>query len=106
MDNQIFNGMNKTRVAFAIFLGLFVTVVVIILLSKDQQKNTGELKKINSFEECAKAGNPVMESYPRQCRLKNGELFIERVITQECVNIKDCPANMACINHVCQKISN
>lgn len=23
---------------------------------------------INSFEDCAKAGNPVMESYPEQCR--------------------------------------
>lgn len=24
--------------------------------------------KVNNFEECVNAGNPVMESYPRQCR--------------------------------------
>lgn len=23
---------------------------------------------INNFEDCVNAGNPVMESYPRQCR--------------------------------------
>lgn len=32
---------------------------------------------ITNFEECANAGNPVMESYPRQCRSAEGELFIE-----------------------------
>ena len=26
---------------------------------------------ITSFEECAAAGNPIMESYPRQCRANN-----------------------------------
>ena len=34
--------------------------------------------KITTFEECAKAGNPVMESYPRQCRA-GGETFVEAV---------------------------
>lgn len=34
---------------------------------------------INSFEECAKAGYPVMESYPRQCRTPDGRLFVEPV---------------------------
>jgi len=34
--------------------------------------------KITTFEECAKAGNPVMESYPRQCRA-GGETFVEIV---------------------------
>ncbi len=34
-------------------------------------------KPITNFEECAAAGNPVMESYPRQCRTKNGRNFVE-----------------------------
>ncbi|MBI4118041.1 MAG: hypothetical protein HY455_00680 [Parcubacteria group bacterium] len=33
---------------------------------------------ITSFEECAKAGNPIMESYPRQCRA-GGETFVENI---------------------------
>ena len=36
------------------------------------------IQKIESFEECARAGNPVMESYPRQCR-SGGNTFIEVV---------------------------
>jgi len=33
---------------------------------------------IINFEECAAAGNPVMESYPRQCRA-NGQTFTEYI---------------------------
>ena len=32
---------------------------------------------IESFEECVAAGNPVMESYPRQCRTDDGKNFVE-----------------------------
>lgn len=34
---------------------------------------------INSFKDCAAAGNPVMESYPRQCRSTEGKTFIENI---------------------------
>jgi hypothetical protein len=34
---------------------------------------------IDSFEACVQAGNPVMESYPRQCRSADGQLFVEEV---------------------------
>ena len=34
---------------------------------------------ITTFEECIAAGNPVMESYPRQCRTVNGEHFVEEI---------------------------
>lgn len=33
--------------------------------------------EINSFEDCVNAGNPAMESYPRQCRSQSGETFTE-----------------------------
>jgi hypothetical protein len=41
---------------------------------KDQFRGT----KISSFDECAAAGNPVMESYPRQCRAQ-GRTFVEEI---------------------------
>lgn len=34
---------------------------------------------ITNFESCANSGNPVMESYPRQCRTADGRLFVEEV---------------------------
>ena len=32
-----------------------------------------------TFEECVAQGNPVMESYPRQCRGADGQVFVEEV---------------------------
>ena len=43
--------------------------------------------KINSFDACVAAGNPVMESYPRQCAA-NGETFTEQIDTGDVV-VKD-----------------
>lgn len=37
-----------------------------------------ESEEISSFEECVEAGNPVMESYPRQCR-SGEETFVEEL---------------------------
>jgi len=34
---------------------------------------------ISSFEECASAGNSIMESYPRQCRDAQGNVFVENI---------------------------
>ncbi len=35
--------------------------------------------KIENFDDCIQAGNPAMESYPRQCRDKDSNLFIENI---------------------------
>ena len=35
--------------------------------------------KITDFEECARAGYPVGESYPRQCWTPDGRRFVEKV---------------------------
>ena len=34
---------------------------------------------ITSFEECVKAGNPILESYPSRCATKDGKLFTEDI---------------------------
>lgn len=47
--------------------GLFVTVTPL------------QSAVIISFEECAEAGYPVMESYPRQCITPDGRRFVETV---------------------------
>jgi glyoxylase-like metal-dependent hydrolase (beta-lactamase superfamily II) len=36
-----------------------------------------EKSSIKNFEDCVDAGNPVMESYPRQCRTEDGKHFVE-----------------------------
>lgn len=32
---------------------------------------------VTDFDSCVEAGYPVMESYPRQCKTANGQLFVE-----------------------------
>lgn len=34
---------------------------------------------ITSFDDCAAAGNPVMESYPAQCLTKDGQHFVQEI---------------------------
>ena len=46
-------------------------------------KHQGECSEkflINSFEDCVDAGNPVMESHPRQCRTQDGQNFVEIIV--------------------------
>lgn len=38
-----------------------------------------KISTIDNFEDCTAAGNPVMESYPRQCRTQDGKLFVEQI---------------------------
>ncbi len=41
------------------------------------------LNEINSFKDCISAGNPIMESYPRQCKTANGQTFVEEIQISE-----------------------
>lgn len=50
--------------------------VVAVLLSACA---AAPVSTINSFEECAAAGYPIMESYPEQCRTPDGRLFVRDV---------------------------
>jgi hypothetical protein len=36
-------------------------------------------RSVNNFEECALAGGPIMESYPRRCVTSDGRSFTEIV---------------------------
>jgi len=51
------------------------------LLKKEEGKGGLFLNNsfITDFEECMKAGYPVMESYPRQCKTEDGNSFVEKI---------------------------
>lgn len=44
----------------------------------NSESENGIIEQIDSFDKCVEAGNPVMESYPRQCRAK-GQNFTENI---------------------------
>ncbi len=61
---------------------LFATMPVLLLLSVvfiSGCATDDSGSEITSFEECAEAGYAVMESYPRQCRTPDGQLFVEEI---------------------------
>ncbi len=59
--------MNKNITSIAIFLLLAVIT------------GCEPTREVTNFEQCAQAGNPVMESYPMQCRTADGRTFVQSV---------------------------
>lgn len=51
-------------------------------------RSTTTRTEITTFEQCAAAGNAIMESYPRQCRA-NSKLFVEIVAIPPTLPKKD-----------------
>src|SRR3989344_8891167 len=70
--------MSRNTKLIAVFVALLIVGVAIW-----QLKSKEKIQNITSFEECAAAGYPVMESYPEQCRTPNGRTFTRSVAMQE-----------------------
>jgi len=71
--------MQHTRVFTLIFIAILGVGLVWFALNREF---VTRVNAIASFTECADAGFPVMESYPRQCRDANGNLFVEDVTAE------------------------
>lgn len=89
----------KTDVFILALAGLLIISIIlniffiVILYKRGQNSSPGQfmpeqlspslpenkVKKINSFEECTKAGYPIMQTYPAQCRLPDGRNFTEPI---------------------------
>ena len=69
---------------------ILVVVIVVALIgtvgwfvydrnkTKDSSTASTTAKEITNFDECAAAGNPIMESYPEQCAA-NGKTFVKDI---------------------------
>lgn len=71
-----------------ILLSLLVMVLVVYYISLQEQNNKNENNNdeikttaISNFLDCEAAGNPVRESYPRQCSTSDGQVFTEELNT-------------------------
>ena len=70
----------KKIIATLLFLLAAGAVIFLILYPKLRQAKPGPV--VNNFEECAAAGYPVLESYPRQCSAPGGKVFVEVLIEE------------------------
>ncbi len=64
-------------------IGIIVAIQEIVVNQAQQALDEYQQKvsqsSITNFEECIAAGNPAMESYPRQCRTPDGKHFVESI---------------------------
>lgn len=67
--------MSKKIIASVIGVVIGVAAVWVWLLNFKPP-----LPEVKNFDECVKAGYPVMESYPRQCKIPDGKTFVEDLI--------------------------
>lgn len=58
---------------------IIVGVAVGYYLGYDQGFQRAINGSITTFEECAAAGNPILETYPEQCRTPDGKQFVKQV---------------------------
>jgi len=57
---------------------IIITLAIVAVFAVGCTQADEQQEQINSFEDCVNAGNPVMESYPRQCSA-NGQTFVEEI---------------------------
>jgi hypothetical protein len=51
---------------------------------------------INSYDECAAAGYPILESYPEQCTAPNGKTYTRIPSQEKAVSLK---GEIVCLSH-------
>lgn len=68
--------MKNNSIKIIISLIVILLVVSLTFLFKKQEVSD---VLVTNFQECHEAGNPIMESYPRQCNSKDGGHFVEEI---------------------------
>lgn len=69
--------MNK----WILIIGTLVVVVVLGMYIRSKAPSPTPTPVITNFDECAAAGNPIMESYPPRCNA-NGQTFTQDIGTE------------------------
>ncbi|MDO8514825.1 MAG: hypothetical protein Q7S50_04765 [bacterium] len=71
--------MEGTKTSTLILIALGLAAVVAFLLYISSLGAEKRMASVSNFEECAAAGNPIMESYPEQCRAPDGRTFVRDI---------------------------
>lgn len=60
----------------ALLLVIIIVIIAVVAYTRSQTDNVA----VKNFTECAEAGYPIMESYPRQCQTPEGVTFTEEIV--------------------------
>ena len=91
--------MKKTLLSIFV-VAMLISVCLFIFYSKkavrEAPANETPTITIRSFNDCIKAGYPVMESYPRQCKTADGRTYAEEL--QEKILYKNASSSMIVVD--------
>ena len=60
-------------------ISIILILAGILLFLAPGLKDDSKIAPVSTFEECAVTGNPILESYPRQCKMPDGKVFVEKI---------------------------
>ncbi|MFC1616494.1 hypothetical protein ACFL21_05105 [Patescibacteria group bacterium] len=87
--------LNKWTLIFSIILCISLITAFLIFNTSIDKEIDDQTDIVSSFEDCIKAGNPAMESYPRQCRHEN-QTYTEIVNDSKNLIEKSCQISDEC----------
>jgi len=87
MNDFVVKGMIKGWYSGGMKNTLYIVIIVLVVIGAGYWWwGAQPAVLVTNFEECVAAGNPVMESYPRQCR-HGGQTYVEDIEPIENGNI-------------------
>ena len=90
------------RASFFIIAFIVVVIGFSFWISSISKQHT---TKIQSFDQCAKAGYPIMKSLPPQCITQDGQIFVEEAVSQICRYQQECDKGYFCRFGVCTEFN-
>ena len=55
---------------------LAIIILIAVFIVWDYKRISEPIAEVNNFEECVAQGNPILESYPRQCMTADKRSFV------------------------------
>lgn len=81
--------MKKQILLTAIIFIVLIGSLLLFYFFNEEQDVSIDDDEINSFEDCVKAGYPILESYPEQCYTADGKHFVRELSEEEKENLED-----------------
>jgi heat shock protein HslJ len=73
--------MNRNIIIITVCIVIFLLIYCISFWGEKKEDQEKNIDVVSNFDECVAQNNPVMESYPRQCRVGD-EVFVEDVVVK------------------------
>jgi hypothetical protein len=58
---------------------IILVIIIAAVAVASYMRNDNAVAQINNFNECVAAGNPMLKSYPAQCKTKDGRTFVQDI---------------------------